>query len=800
MHISFAKGHTYMRSVITFFILSFIGILNAYSQLSVKGIFHTTDKKPIEYALVTFYQNDSIIVKQAFTNTKGEFEVDLKKGLYNIQVQTLGALIYNNHVKISSTMNLGTIIVDPNIELKEVEIIYKKKIVERKIDRIVFNVENSSISLSGDALDALKVTPNIKVENDAISIVGKSTLQVMINGNMIDYSGDDLVNYLKTISSDRIKNIEIITNPPSKYEAEGNSGLINIVLKKNKKELWDGASRVVYSQSAYPFGSFFENVNLSIGRLSLSDNVSYGLGSLCSIENMNTYTDKQVWNQCSKIKSKLSNISINLAAEYEINSKWLVGASYTSIKNSPRITHNNTYNFLDINTLLTDSLSITNSFQNGEIKNNSYNMYSKIQLDTLGKAIDININYFDYTNNAERNLNTYEKQTLTDNMYNANNQSINNFSAKLDISLPYSWGKISFGGKLSAFETQNTTSQIEQLKKKSDNIVNDQFNYKEKTQAIYVSFDKSFFQDKLSFQVGLRTEFTQTTGESISNKSTEKNQYHEFFPTAYALYSFDNQSEISLSYGRRINRPNFSYLNPFRWVSNPHYYSEGNPFLKPSFSNNLEFNYIKGNWYNSIYYYDINNGFGQITTIIDKDSQKTIFENYFKSYEIGILESYNVDQLKWLSSYNTFNISYIKSHSFSDITSSKLSGLNVNLSTSNDIYLNSNKTFIANISYWYYFKGVTDLKKYSALGQLNIGIKLLLVKRKLQLSLSCDDILKSNYPLYTRYTNKTKVTYKNYYDLRGVTVSLTYKFGGTVNKKIHRKNSGEREEEKRISF
>lgn len=800
MHISFAKGHTYTRSIITFFILSLIGIVNAYSQLSVKGIFYTTDKKPIEYALVTFYQNDSIIIRQAFTNTKGEFEVDLKKGIYNIQVQTLGTLIYNNHVNISSAVNLGTIMVDPNIELKEVEIIYKKKIVERKIDRIVFNVENSSISLSGDAFDALKVTPNIRVENDAISIVGKSTLQVMINGNMIDYSGDDLVNYLKTISSDKIKNIEIITNPPSKYEAEGNSGLINIVLKKNKKESWEGASRVVYSQSTYPFGSFFENINLSFGRLSLSDNVSYGLGNLYSIENMNTYTDKQVWNQCSKIKSKLSNISINLASEYEINSKWLVGASYTFIKNSPRITHNNTYSFLDNITLLTDSSAFTNSFQNGEIKNNTYNMYSKMQLDTLGKAIDININYFDYTNNAARNLNTYEKQTLTDNMYNANNQSINNFSAKLDISLPYSWGKISFGGKLSAFETQNTTSQIEQLKKKSDNIVNDQFNYKEKTQAIYVSFDKSFFQDKLSFQVGLRTEFTQTTGESISNKSTEKNQYHEFFPTAYALYSFDNQSEISLSYGRRINRPNFSYLNPFRWISNPHYYSEGNPFLKPSFSNNLEFNYIKGNLYNSIYYYDINDGFGQITTIIDKDSQKTIFENYFKSYEIGILESYNVDQLKWLSSYNTFNISYIKSHSFSTITDYKLSGFNVNISTSNDIYLNSNKTFIANISYWHYFKGVTDLKKYSDLGQLNIGIKLLLVKKKLQLSLSCDDILKSNYPLYTRYTNKTKVTYKNYYDLRGVTVSLTHKFGRTVNKKIHMKNSGEQEEEKRISF
>lgn len=789
-----------MRSVIRCLIFSLIGILNAYSQLSVKGMFCTPDKKPIEYALITFYQNDTTIVKQAFTNIKGEFEVEVAKGTYTIQAQTLGTRIYNNHVDIADSMDLGSIIVDPNIELKEVEVVYKKKVVERKIDRIVFNVENSSISLSGDAFDALKVTPNVRVENDAISIVGKSTLQVMLNGNMVDYSGDDLINYLKTISSDRIKTIEIITNPPSKYEAEGNSGLINIVLKRNKKESWDGAARAVYSQATYPLGSFFENLNFSIGKLSLSNNVSYGMGSAFSEENMNTYTDKQVWNQCSKIKSRLDNLSINLAAEYEISSKWLIGANYSFIRNVPKVTHNNIYNFINNITLQADSSSFTKSLQNGMIKNNSYNMYSKIQLDTLGKDIDLTLNYFDYANNADRNLNTYEKHILTDNVYNGNNQSINNFSGKVDISLPYSWGKISFGGKISFFETKNNASQIEMLKIYSNNTIFDQFNYKEKTQAVYLSFNKSFFQEKLDFQVGLRTEFTQTIGKSVSNQSKDDNHYHEFFPTAYVLYNLNSQSEVSFSYGRRINRPSFSYLNPFRWISNPHYYSEGNPFLKPSFSNNIEFNYVKGNWYNSLYYYDINDGFGQITTIVNKDSQKTTFVNYFKSYEFGILESYNVDQLKWLSSYNTINISYINSHSFTDITDYRLSGFNVNFSTSNDIYLNLDKTFIVNINYWYYFKGVTDLKKYSALGQLDIGVKLLLAKKKLQLSLSFDDIFKSNYPLYTRYTNQTKVTYKNYYDLRGVTLSLTYKFGGSVNKRIHKKDFGEQEEEKRVSF
>lgn len=371
-----------MKSVIIFSVLSVIGILDTYSQLSVRGTFYTTDKKPIEYALVTFYQNDSIIVKQAFTNEKGEFEVSLRKGSYDIQVKTLGALIYNSHVDISLPLDLGIVIVDPTINLKEVTIIYKKKVIERKIDRVVFNIENSSIALSGNAFDALKATPNIRVENDAISIVGKSTLQVMINGNIVDYSGDDLTNYLKTISSDRIKSIEIITNPPSKYEVEGNSGLINIVLKKSKNNTWDGSVRTIYTQSTYPFGGFYNNINISIGRFSLNNNMSYGLGNLYSIENMKTYTDKQIWNQNSKIKRKLSNMSANLATEYVISPKWAVGASYVFIKNVPHITHNNTCDYINNVTLLTDLSLLTNSFQKSKICNSSYNIYSKIQLDT----------------------------------------------------------------------------------------------------------------------------------------------------------------------------------------------------------------------------------------------------------------------------------------------------------------------------------------------------------------------------------------------------------------------------------
>lgn len=775
----------------------FCGITNLHPQEIVKGIFHTLNDKPIEYILVTFYKNDSTAVKQCLTDNDGRFEVDIAKGEYLVQAKTFGTKINEFKLNVLSSIDLGIINVNPVLELEGIEVVYKKKILERKVDRVVFNVENSILALSGDAYDVLKTTPNVKVENNTISIIGKSSLRVMINGNLINYNGDDLVGYLKTISSDRIKNIEIITNPPSQYEAEGNSGLINIILKSNIKNSWNGSTRAVYTQTSHSSGNIFENINFSTDKFSMSSNISYGLGNTGSTENMNTYNNKQIWSQNSLIKNKLNNLSINLTTEYEISSRFLIGGSYTFIKNKPKNTNSNTYNFVNNITLLSDSSVYSRSYQNNEIKNHAYNIYGKIKLDSLGKNITININHYNYFNNNNRYLKTKHEEILEDDMFNSNMQKVNNISSKIDVSLPFMWGKISFGSKYSLFNAKNFSNEY---KYKDKNNIKDQFNYIERNQAIYTTFEKSFWNKKLNLQIGVRAEFTQTIGESKSNKSKKENKYWEIFPTAYILYTLNDHSNIALSYGRRINRPNFSYLNPFKWVNNPYYYSEGNPFLKPSFTNNIELNYIYKNLYSSIYYYDINDGFGQITTVIDKNSQKTIFENYYKLHEIGILETYNFNYFKWLSSYNSINISYINSHSISNITDYKLSGFNFNFSTSNDFYLNKDRTFIININYWQYFKGITDLKEYSPFSQLDMSVKILLAKKRLQVSLACNDILKTNYPTYTRYTNQTKVTYRNYYDLRCFIFSLTYKFGGQIKKKSNSTKFGDNDDEQRISL
>ena len=165
-------------------------------------------------------------------------------------------------------------------QIQEVEIVAKKKLIERKVDRLVFNVENSISATGGDALDALKITPGIRVQNNQVSMIGKSGMAVMVDDKLIQLSGDDLVNYLKTIPSDNIKNIEVITTPPAKYDAQGNSGIINIRLKRAKHNSWNSSIRSTYTQTTYPAGSLGGSFNYNKNKISIESDLGYTNGSI----------------------------------------------------------------------------------------------------------------------------------------------------------------------------------------------------------------------------------------------------------------------------------------------------------------------------------------------------------------------------------------------------------------------------------------------------------------------------------------------------------------------------------------
>lgn len=220
-----------------------------FAQNTITGKIVGQANEPIEYAEVILHTLDSIAIKSELTNEEGVFTFkDIARGTYKLNIQYFSQNIFSKIIKLEGSLDLETIITDAGLNLSEVVITGKKPLIERKVDRLVFNVENSVAATGGNGLDALKLTPRIKVQNDEISMIGKGSVAVLINDRIVPMSGTDLATYLKSLNAEDIKSIEVISNPPAKYSAEGNSGLVNIVFKKSKNDAWNASLRSIYQQ------------------------------------------------------------------------------------------------------------------------------------------------------------------------------------------------------------------------------------------------------------------------------------------------------------------------------------------------------------------------------------------------------------------------------------------------------------------------------------------------------------------------------------------------------------------------
>ena len=769
-----------------------------FSQIKISGQIKDKKNNPVEFIEIQLQNKDSIIFKSELTNAEGKFILETEKGEYSLIVRQLGVIYYKQNINANQDTNVGIInITEKEQQLQEVVITSKKKLIERKVDRLIFNVENSISASGGDAIDALKITPRVKVKNDNISMIGKNNMSVMVDDKLILLTGDELINFLKSIPSDNIKSIEVITTPPTKYDAEGNSGLINIKLKKSKLNQWNASLRSSYVQSTYPKGSFGGNFDYQKNKLSLYSNLNYVNGSNAPVETNKIYYPLGLWNEENKRRDFQNSVNGRIGADYKISEKFSVGMQYLGSFSKPRIAENSLTTIYNQTNSQIDSYINTLSENLGKNNNHSLNLNSTVVFDTIGKKMNINLDYFKFKNDDNRIFNTI-------NLLSANNtslQDIQNYSAKIDFEHPLKWINLSYGGKLSFIKTQNNVNYFDTTLGNPifDPTQSNEFNYDENTQAIYLNGAKKL-NEKWETQLGFRLENTQTEGVSKTLNQKNTNSYTKLFPTFYLTYTPNEKNSFSINYNKRINRPSYNRLNPFRWYSNPFSYTEGNPFLQPSFSNNLELNYtFNDNWSNSIYYSHTDNGFEQITIVDNTDNiQKTIAQNFFKTTIIGISESYTYNKLKWLSSTFSFDWNYSKSESLIPITNQNLNGSNAYFSISNDFNLNKNKTLLFNFSYWYNFKGTSDLDKNNAYSQLDASIKYFAFDKKLQISFNANDILSTNRPIYTSFTNNIQIDYKNYYDVRLFRLSLVYKFGNK-NINVEKKEVGNQEEKERTN-
>lgn len=776
------------KLLLTLLILPIIGL----SQNTITGKIVGQTAEPIEFAEVVLQTLDSIAVKSELTNEEGIFTIrDVSNGTYKINIQYFSEYIHSQIIKVEGNLDLETIVTDASLTLGELVITGKKPLIERKVDRLVFNVENSVAATGGNGLDALKLAPRIKVQNDEISMIGKGSVAVLINDRIVQMSGEDLSTYLKSLNAEDIKSIEVISNPPAKYSAEGNSGLVNIVLKKSKNDAWNASLRSIYQQATYAKGNVGGAFNMQKGKIQLNTAISYTNGSNAPQETNKIFYPNLTWDEVNNRRDFTDALSTRLGLEYKINDKLSTGFTYNYINSNPLIKEIDKTTLTNPSNSVLDSLITTLGRNEYDKTLNSLNYHLIYDIDTIGRKLSLDFDYFNYKNETNRIFNTQSffpnNQPIPNSLEEARNfgnQDIQNYSVNLDIEHPTDWVTYNYGARISFTETDNLFNYFDIID--NEEILNpnfsNQFIYKENTQALYLSAQKSF-SEKWDTKIGLRYEFTQTEGFSQTLNQTNINDYSKLFPTVYLSYTPNDIHSFSINYGKRISRPSFNFLNPFRFVNNPYSYSEGNPFLQPAFTDNIEFEYaFKDNLITNIYYSYTDDDFEQVT-IIDANTnvQQVIPLNFIVNKMFGITQTFIFKPTKWWDVNASADVYYRDTNSKIPVTLQYLSGWSGEFNISNDFILNSNKTLLANLNYNYTTEGVDNLDYNSSANQLDIALKWLLLDKSLIISLYANDILSSNRFTYTSFSNGIENSFRNYYDERFFRIGVIYNFGKKFN-------------------
>jgi len=667
---------------ISFIIITAFSSVSLFAQTSPKpnltGIILDENKKPVDYATVVLYKAaDSSIVKTSFTDQNGIFGFTVNtEGNYFYKASNMG---YNTFKSKTITLTDKNQKVDfgsaqlasSTQNLKEVSIAVTKPLIERKMDRVVMNVSTSAIMTGSTALEVLQKAPGVSVDqNDNISMQGKQGVLIQLDGKQTYMSSADVANLLRNMQSSEIETIELITNPSSKYDAAGNSGIINIKTKKNKAGGTNGSLNATAGYGKNFRGNTGLNLNHRTKKLNLFGNYNYGKTTrenIITIDRISNGTPDTYFMQSGSSLRKQQNNNFKAGLDYFINKNNTIGVLVNGYFNrGTEASRNNT--LIGPSFQQVDSTLASNSLQTNKYNNVSYNLNYKSVLDTAGSEISADFDYSKYNGNDGS---AYENDYMfaNGNRIRPVNYTRNGTPSKIDIKafkVDYNVSlnktiKLEAGLKSSWVKTDNDLQAEELVNNVWQNDIrrSNQFIYDENVNAAYTNINKQF--KNTSIQLGLRVEQTNSKGNLVTTNTVVERNYWDFFPTLFVQQTLSKNNQLGFSYSRRIDRPSYDALNPFIYYLDQYTYNKGNPFLKPQYTNNVELSYTFMKKYMlSIGYSKTND---VITEVLLPDSaQKALFqtnENLAKNTSYNANLNIPVQVVKWWSMNNNLNVFYL---------------------------------------------------------------------------------------------------------------------------------------------
>jgi len=599
--------------------------VSAQTGLKISGKITGADGKPVDGATIYLSRyTDSSLVKTALGNADGSYVLEgLKKGEYRLSVVMMGFASYKSDAIKLDAQNITPPIItlqQKGKALKEVSVVSSKPLVEHLIDRTVMNVDAMTSNAGSTAMDVLEKSPGVIVDqNGGISLNGKSSVQIFIDDKPTYLSGSELDSYLRSLPSSTLEQIELMTNPPAKYDAAGSGGVINIKTKRSKAKGFNGSLNLAYVQGKYGRTNNSANFNYRNNKLNIFGNLGFNTGNGLNDLDIN----RQFLNSSGAVTSNFlqsdfmrrtaQSYEAKIGADYYASDKTTFGIVLTGLINPSARPTLNTSRFLNAQNVL-DSTIIANNSDSQNFKNGGVNLNYRHQYATKGQELTFDLDYLNYQTSSDQsfaNTSYLPNGTITHNDLLTGNlpAHINIYSAKTDYSQPLKMGvKLDAGLKTSYTETDNVANYFYTLSNVTlpDYGKTNHFIYKENIAAGYINASKDF--KRLSVQAGLRIENTMTNGHQLGNAqkpdSSFKSNYTGLFPTLYLQYKLDTagKQQLSLNYSRRIDRPYYQDLNPFLSPLDKFTYYTGNPFLKPSYIHTVELAYTFKNITTSLEY------------------------------------------------------------------------------------------------------------------------------------------------------------------------------------------------------
>jgi len=596
------------------FLLLFLSTTFAMAQNSgpsaaVSGQLLDENGKPMDFATVSLLKaQDSTVVKGTLSNESGNYNFDhINSGTYIIKASVVGyaKAISNVFTITGNSLNftVPALKLQPTSHsLNAVTITASKPLIEHKADRVVMNVENSVLAAGNSAMDILERAPGVSVDkDDNISLKGKQGVTVMLNGKLTYLTSAQLATLLRSTDGTTIQSIEIISNPSAKYDAAGNSGIINIILKKNHQTGTNGTLTVGTGYGAY--GKDNENLSLNhkegklnvFGSFSHNDNKRIQDIGIKRIIPDTAGGAPTYFRQTSPFIESDHNNSYRLGADYDLSSKNTIGFVASGYFNGEQDgIDDRTYigpSFTQVDSTLRTASNVHQTYHNI-----AFNLNDTWKIDTAGQELSADLDYSQFKNNSVASYITdyylpdgsiQHKEAFLGNLTPS---TIDIRTGKVDYSKPMSKGlKFEAGLKFSDVKTDNNLT--EKTVESDPFVSTNHFVYDEKVDAGYVNFNKDF--KGFSVQAGLRAEYTSSNahGDSATVVSIIPRHYLDLFPTLFLDRNFNDKNEITFSYGRRIDRPQYDNLNPFVFHIDPYTYQKGNPYLRPQYTNNFELAY-----------------------------------------------------------------------------------------------------------------------------------------------------------------------------------------------------------------